>query len=314
MSNSTYKVLVVDDCDLTLRVIAKFLRSEGFLVSTASNGAEALEMVQDSYPDFVITDWQMPNVDGQMLCQCLRTAAFEKYMYLILMTAHSDMMNLVDGLGAGADDYITKPVNLAELGARMKCGARVLEMDRRLSYAAQHDPLTGVLNRRNLPDTMARSVKMCELKGAPISCIMLDVDHFKSVNDTHGHQVGDQVLINIAQSLSSRFRNADSVCRYGGEEFLIVLPECDEEGAGICAERCREEISRLTFRAGKESFQVSVSFGCAELGKDETAIDMIENADQALLAAKSRGRNNVMNFSNIVEVTSTLNVTGQSCS
>lgn len=295
-------VLIVDDCSLTLRRIAKTLRDEGYFVRTACNGAEALGMIEKSCPDYVITDWEMPIIDGQMLCQCLRAANCEKYIYLIIMTAHTDVMDVVDGLGAGADDYITKPLDARELLARMASGARILKLDRRLHLEAQTDPLTGVPNRRSLFLNMQSAVDVCLRKSAPMSCVILDIDRFKGINDVHGHQVGDHVLVQIADCLATRFRNADFVCRYGGEEFVIILPECDEVGAAVCAERCRLDIEKIAFSSEVEPFQVTASFGCSQLTLGNAATGMIDHADQALLAAKSSGRNKVVKFSELGEL------------
>ena len=279
--------------------ISKELRAEGYLIKTASNGAEALAVIPDYCPDYVITDWNMPNVDGKMLCQCLRTASIEHYTYVILMTAHSDLLDLVEGLGAGADDYITKPVNIRELLARLTSGARILELDRRLHHVADHDALTGVLNRRNLFSSLSRVIEMCRRKRASVSCIMLDLDRFKKVNDEFGHVVGDQVLIRVAARLTSLFRNDDYICRYGGEEFAIVLPECDEQGAFHCAERCRLEIESQLFDSDNEHFQVTASFGVSQLNHGEGPTQMIDRADKALLWAKGKGRNAVVRNSEI---------------
>lgn len=299
MTNQFRNILVVDDCKAVTRRLAKILRAEGYFVTTAHCGAEALGLIEKSCPDYVITDWEMPNINGDMLCQILRTMAFDRYIYLIIMTAHSDMLSLVDGLGAGADDYITKPLVPTELIARLKSGARILELDRRLSFDIQHDPLTGILNRRTLLPTMQSFASSCAKRKIPMSCIMLDVDHFKQINDTHGHQTGDEVLVCIADRLALRFRSADIVCRFGGEEFILVLPDCDEEGAAACANRCREEIEQLEFEAEDTKFNVTASFGCAEYRPDESPSELIERADRALMAAKADGKNVVVRSSTI---------------
>lgn len=301
MKNQFRKVLVVDDCSIVTRRIAKTLRAEGYLVSTADNGAEALTLIDEACPDFVITDWEMPHINGEMLCQILRTCGSEQYIYLIIMTAHSDLLSLVDGLGAGADDYITKPVNTVELLARMKSGSRVLELDRRLSHAAQHDPLTGVMNRRQLIPDMASLLGSCAARNLPLSCIMMDVDKFKSINDENGHLVGDEVLVAIADKLALRFRNNDIVCRFGGEEFIIVLPDCGEKGAALCADRCRKDIEALEFEGRSGPFRVTASFGCAELRPGEAATNLIDRADAALFAAKADGKNAVAVSSDLPE-------------
>lgn len=295
------KVLVVDDCPVTLARLSKELQTAGFIVTTATNGADALAEIQNACPDYVITDWRMPILDGQMLCQCIRSGEkINQYVYVILMTAHSELMDLADGLGTGADDYITKPIDIRELIARMKNGSRILELDRRLSHAASHDPLTGMLNRRTMFSTMNNLIEVCERKSMPVACIMVDIDNFKTINDKYGHPYGDQILIQVAECLAVRFRQADFVCRYGGEEFAIVLPECSEAGAAACAERCREDLQHLSFLAnGNERFNVTASFGCAVLDKNGTSAELIDLADKALLKAKSNGRDQVVRFSEL---------------
>lgn len=294
-------VLIVDDCDVTLARLAKELRNVGYTVTTANRGTKALEEIRNNCPDYVITDWRMPNLDGQMLCQCIRSGAnIDQYIYVILMTAHSDLLNLTDGLGAGADDYITKPIDIRELIARMQNGSRILELDRRLSHAASHDPLTGMLNRRNMFPSMASVIEVCERRSLPVACIMVDIDGFTKVNEDYGNQIGDQVLIQIAECLAVRFRQADFVCRYGDEEFVIVLPECTEAGAAACAERCREDLQHLSFSSLEgERFQVTASFGCAELCPTDTPTDLIDRTDKSLLFAQTLGMDCVATFSQI---------------
>ena len=216
MSISFPKVLIVDDCEVTCLRLGKELSGLGYRIRTAHDGDEALRRMRESCPDYVITDWQMPNLDGKKLCQLIRSEGFESYIYLIIMTAHTDLLDLVDGLGAGADDYLTKPVDLRELQARMASGARILELDRRLTYVSVLDPLTGVMNRRNFVTSITQTIEICRRRHRPLSAIMLDLDHFKRVNDQHGHLVGDAVLVQVADVLQENFRNSDFVCRYGG--------------------------------------------------------------------------------------------------
>ena len=297
MKNKFPKVLLVDDCDSIRARLSKELRSEGYHIKTAANGAEALALLPEYVPNYVLTDWKMPIVDGKMLCQCLRSANFDDYMYVILMTGHSDLLDVVEGLGAGADDYITKPINIRELLARMAAGARILDVNMRLHHVAQHDALTGVLNRRNLVTSLDRIHDICDLKKVPVSCIMLDIDRFKGVNDKYGHAIGDHVLVEVAERLSARFRHEDLVCRYGGEEFAVILFDCDEAGAHLCAERCRRELELAEIETGDDTIVVTASFGVAQLNADESPAQMIERADRALYLAKENGRNQVKSHS-----------------
>lgn len=301
MKNNFHKVLLVDDCESTRALLAKVLRDAGYQVKTAVNGAEALKLIPQYQPHFVLTDWNMPILDGKMLCQCLRSSTFDNYMYLMLMTGHSDVLDVAEGLGSGADDYITKPINIRELLARMTAGARMLEVNSRLHHVAQHDQLTGILNRRNLEDSLQQIHKICDVKKVPVSCIMLDIDHFKNVNDQFGHASGDHVLVEVAERLTARFRREDIVCRYGGEEFVVILFDCDEAGAHKCAERCRREIELTDIEMGDEKILVTASFGVAQLHLQESAAQMIVRADRALMYAKQNGRNQVRCDSSFAE-------------
>ncbi len=303
------RVLIVDDCITTCRRLAKELHAHGYAARTANDGVQALQLMHEDCPDYVITDWQMPNMNGEMLCRCIRSHQFGKYVFLILMTAHSNMLDLVDGLAAGADDYVTKPVDIRELLARMASGARILGLDRHLTHVAQHDPLTGILNRRNLMTSISEEVEVCKLRHRPVACIMLDLDHFKSVNDKFGHLAGDSVLMQVAAVLRRHFRQSDFVCRYGGEEFAVILPNCEEAGAEHCAERCRfdieeqisvDDIEEIAGIDDIRSASVTASFGVAEsaLGELSPAV-LIERADIALRHAKANGRNLVIRYSTI---------------
>lgn len=302
------RVLIVDDCITTCRRLAKELHAHGYVARTANDGVQALQMMHEDCPDYVITDWQMPNMNGEMLCRCIRSHQFGKYVFLIMMTAHANMLDLVDGLAAGADDYVTKPVDMRELLARMASGSRILGLDRRLTHVAQHDPLTGILNRRNLMASISEEVEICKHRHRPVACIMLDLDHFKSINDRFGHLAGDSVLMQVATVLRRHFRQSDFICRYGGEEFAVILPNCEEVGAEHCAERCRFDIEEqinvedIEEAVGTDvnSFSVTTSFGVAESTHGELSPTiLIEHADFALRQAKANGRNRVVRYSTI---------------
>ena len=298
MSQKFSNVLIVDD-SVTVRItLEKALTEAGYDVRTAVNGIEALKSMQEQSPDYVITDWQMPNMNGHALCRCIREAERQNYVYIVLMTGYSDMLNLVDGLGAGADDYITTPVDVRELLARMQAGSRVLDLDRRLNHIARHDPLTGVLNRRDLVATVNRLIELSHRRNRKSASIMVDLDHFKAVNDKHGHLAGDAVLVQVAKMLKEEFRSADFVCRYGGEEFIVILPECDEAEAQRCAERCRANIESGVSIDGIDDLSVTASFGVADTSEDG-ALELVNRVDAALFQAKRRGRNCVVRFSEL---------------
>lgn len=287
------RVLIVDDCEFQRRTLSKDLRAHGYTVQTASDGVEALRVISEQQFDFVITDWDMPNLNGAVLCRCLRSELkSDRYIYIIMMTSKADTSDVVDSFTAGVDDFITKPINIQELLARMQAGNRVLGHDRRLAYVAERDPLTGLLNRRSLTPRLTAAVAEVQRFGHPLSCILLDLDHFKQINDSYGHACGDDTLVAVADCLVKSFRTGDAVFRYGGEEFLVLLPATDASSANLCAERCREAIGNLDFAPIGVSEKITASFGVSELKRGEHSImELLERADGGLLQAKKKGRN-----------------------
>ena len=289
-------VLIADDCETTRLRLSKELNLLGYVVHTACDGAEALSKLESKDYDFLITDWDMPNIDGETLCRCLRASQKPQYVYTIMMTAHSNLVDVVTGMNAGADDFIIKPFDNRELAARMSNGSRVLALDRNLRELATHDPLTGVLNRRTFISGIAEQMESCRRRGAPLSCIMLDIDHFKYLNDQFGHIAGDNVLVAVARQLRNRFRNSDFVFRFGGEEFTVILNGADEMAASKCAEKCRTELEQLVFSA-HEGLRLTVSCGVAEFESGVTPLELTDRADLALREAKSSGRNQTVRYS-----------------
>lgn len=295
------RVLVVDDCDTIRRWLEKHLGSHGYCVTGCGDGVEALAQLQTRTFNYVLTDWDMPRMDGEVLCRNIRTES--RYIYTMMMTAHTESINLVAGFAAGADDFIVKPLILSELIARMQAGARILEIDSRMSQLANQDPLTGTLNRRTFIDRLSNELEVCRRRKQPLSCIMVDLDHFKRLNDEQGHVAGDNALRYVANILRKQFRASDYVYRYGGEEFCIVLVGTDEDGAHFCAERCRKEISSLEVG---ELFHgdLTASFGVATSNDcTNTPIEMIERADAALREAKRNGRDQTIRYSSLGQET-----------
>ena len=290
------KVLIVDDCEFLRRRLDKELRAHGYSVQGAADGVEALQLIEAQNFDFVITDWDMPNLDGELLCRCLRSESrAARYIYVIMMTAHSEAIDVVTSFSAGVDDFLLKPVNMSELLARMQAGVRVLDRDRKMADAVERDPLTGLFNRRSLARRMQICLDGCLRIGRPLSCIMLDLDRFKQLNDELGHTLGDTALVSVADSLKLLFRANDYIFRYGGEEFLIVLPDTDIEDAQLCGERCRRAIEGLNLESLGIQRQLSASLGVARTVPGErSSVDLVERADAALLAAKAAGRNTVV--------------------
>ncbi len=269
----------------------------------ARDGLEAWRALDaEDAPRLAILDWMMPGLDGVEICRRVRAAGREPYIYILLLTARTESQDLVEGMEAGADDYLTKPFVAHELRVRLRAGHRILDLQSQLMKArealrvqATHDNLTGITNRGAILDALhAELVRASRDRGA-VSILLCDIDRFKSINDTCGHQAGDDILREAAHRMKSAMRAYDAVGRYGGEEFLVVLPGCDSEGARAQAERIRHSFSCEPFHARGELLQVTCSFGVSwrEKAIPDDADAMIREADLALYAAKANGRNRV---------------------
>ncbi|MGM0489105.1 MAG: diguanylate cyclase [Planctomycetota bacterium] len=293
-------VLVVDDDPAALRLIARIVSSAGHHVRQAENGRLARDAVLREPPDLVVCDWDMPELDGIQLCRRIREESRVQYVYFLLLTGKSGTDDLVEGLAAGADDFVSKPINRAVLLARIEAGCRVLRMERKLRTGSQYDSLTGVLNRRAFHDRFDQEWRRAIRYDFPISCAMIDLDFFKRINDTHGHAAGDETLATIAACLKEYSRTTDIICRYGGEEFLVLLPQTDEVSAVQWAERARAAISEVAIPVDDLGLRVTASLGIAErLDDTDSPEQLIDLADQALAVAKHAGRNRVIRFGSL---------------
>jgi diguanylate cyclase (GGDEF)-like protein len=291
------RVLVVDDDRVMRRLIVRWLERAGYAVEEADDGQEAIEAVEARCPDFVVTDWDMPHLDGLALCRGIRQLRLPHYVYILFLSGKSAPEERVEGLEVGADDFLAKPVSQAELLARMRAGSRIVELERRLTRLADVDPLTGLSTRRAFFLAAEEEWRRTKRYHRPLSCVMVDIDYFKRINDLHGHAVGDAVLKAVAELLRSGCRSSDLLCRYGGEEFCALLPETRDEEAAAWSERLRQRLKATGFAAGNGSLPVACSFGVAQ-SHDDTATweDLIDQADQALLCAKRSGRDRVVRF------------------
>jgi diguanylate cyclase (GGDEF)-like protein len=273
----------------------------------ARDGKEAWEALQQpDGPQLAILDWMMPGLNGVDVCRGVRAAGREPYVYILLLTARSDSQDLEDGMEAGADDYVTKPFKPHELRVRLRAGRRILELQQQLLAArealrqqATHDGLTGLLNRNAILELLHKELARAAREDRPLSVLMVDLDRFKQINDTHGHAAGDAVLRESARRMKDAIRNYDSVGRYGGEEFLILLPGCDGDNAFNQAERVRESFAGSPFVTGAYSLMVTCSIGASSRlhpsdgpsSGDEK--DLLREADLALYRAKDAGRDRV---------------------
>ncbi len=297
------KVLIAEDDPISLRVVETMLKKWGYEPVSAHDGEEALQALQsDDPPRIAILDWMMPRKDGISVCRDLRQQPDRPYVYILLLTARSQQRDLVEGLGAGADDYLTKPYSGDELRARLFSGERILEVQQQLVAAREalrmqaiRDPLTGLFNRRYMGEALERELRRAEHGGQPLTMIMLDVDHFKRFNDTSGHQAGDDLLVHIGSLLQARTRREDIACRYGGEEFLLILPGAPLEAALRRAEELRHTIRQTTIEhQGRPLGGISVSAGVSSFPDHGTTADeLLRAADTALYRAKELGRDRV---------------------
>jgi two-component system, cell cycle response regulator len=301
--STTWRILLVDDEPTQRLIMARLLKRAGYEVETAANGREALTRIEAGDFQLMITDWEMPEMDGIALCSALRSSHGKAYIYTILLTARDAIEHVVTGLQAGADDYLTKPVIEAELIARLSTGKRIVTLERSLRTANEEnrrlsitDSLTGAYNRRYLMEQLPREIERAARYGRQLGAIMCDVDHFKKINDTHGHLVGDDVLKWFVGKLHNGVRACDWVARYGGEEFVLVLPETNVANAAIAAEHLRAEITASACPVAS-GLAISASFGVSgwkDLVPQGATLDaLIAKCDAGIYESKAGGRNRV---------------------
>jgi len=296
-------VLIADDDSVSRRVLARMLTTNGYEVVEASDGDQAWRILErEEAPRLAIFDWMMPGMTGPDLCRKLRERNREPYTYVLLLTARTDKQDVVEGMDAGADDYVTKPFEARELQVRLRAGRRILDLQADLMKArealreqATHDPLTGLWNRYALLEALEREHSRAAREGTPLAVIMVDLDHFKHVNDTYGHLAGDAVLRETAGRMQAVVRSYDLVGRFGGEEFLIVLPGTSGANAAQLAERLRAAVAHDPVCHDGVPIPVTASFGVgaggtAPGGDPQTLIRL---ADEALYRAKENGRNRI---------------------
>ncbi len=297
------KVLIAEDDPIYRRLLEVKLREWGYEVLAASDGLTAWNLLQgEAPPRMAILDWMMPGMDGLHICEGLRGRREKHYTYLLLLTAKAQQSDLVQGLEAGADDFLRKPVDILELKARLQTGKRMLALQDQLIAAheamrlqATRDFLTGVWNRPAILEILEQELARAQREGQCFSLVLADIDYFKRVNDTYGHLVGDGVLKEVAHRMVSVSRPYDMVGRYGGEEFIVVLPGCDEARGLKFAERLREHIAEVpvTYRDQSIALTVSVGLMASSPSHPDSPAELLHAADMALYQAKAKGRNRV---------------------
>jgi two-component system, cell cycle response regulator len=298
------KILIADDEALSRRLLEKTLERAGYEVLAVENGRLAVEQLnRPDGPRLALLDWIMPELDGPGVCREVRQQQDQQeraYVYMVLLTSKESKEDIVAGLESGADDYLTKPFNVDELKARLRTGERILHLEGRLvearemmRFKATHDALTSIWNRGVILDLLGRELARSQRESGTTVLLLGDVDHFKAINDTHGHPVGDEVLQEIARRLLLSIRSYDFVGRYGGEEFLLVLNNCNPESAEARAEEIRKAVGNRPIQTASGAIHITMSLGLL-LSNDwgvRPVEELLYEVDAALYAAKAAGRN-----------------------
>jgi two-component system, cell cycle response regulator len=303
------RILVVDDNQDNIEIIATRLRFRGYEILEASDGEQALRLVRDEAPDLILLDVMLPDIDGYEISRRIKGADDLPFIPIILVTARDSTQDKVAGLDAGADDYLTKPINFPELEARVRSMLRIkrlqdelAEKNLELERLSISDGLTGLYNHRHIHGLLAEEYERVARSNDCMSVAMLDLDHFKQVNDTYGHQAGDRVLVELADILRESARDVDRLGRYGGEEFMALLPETCMDDAAVFVERVRREVARRPFDIGRdEPLRMTISAGVATFPHDmiDSVEALVRSADEALYAAKAAGRDRIVRFDGI---------------
>ncbi len=313
------RVLIAENDPMLRRILRSWLQSWGYHVTTAEDSAKAWQILQQNQaPQLLILDWTTPARNGLELCRLVRKRGRLPYQYILLAAAKEDKRGLVWGPEAGADDYLSKPFDKSELYAGLRRGRRILMLQdehmkavEALHFQATHDGLTGIWNRTAIFDLLRREFEIVGRSVASTGVMMLDVDHFKNINDAYGHQAGDTVLQEVTRRIQRGVRSYDLVGRYGGEEFLIVLPDCAADDVQQCAERIRLAMAGEPVFAEGSAISITVSVGTAIFDPFSTKEkEALAAADAALYQAKNSGRNRVVsldlrysgNRGNLVEI------------
>jgi two-component system cell cycle response regulator len=295
------KILLVEDSYLERHKVGTCLREWGLDHVAVGSGTEAVKLLEaPEPPNLVLLDWMLPGLDGIDVCRRIRKLhTCGKYIYTVMLTAKNRKQDLLKAMEAGADDYLAKPVDPSELRARILVGKRILELQQSLCFAATHDFLTNLLNRAEILAALQREFSRSGREDKPATVILADIDHFKRVNDTLGHAAGDEVLKEVAKRLKSDLRPYDVVGRYGGEEFLLILPGCDLTVGARRANEIRTLVAKDPIQTpfGTPSVTVSMGVTVTSAARDHSISDVLHEADVSMYAAKKNGRDRVEVFS-----------------
>ena len=295
------KVLIADDSVVSRHLLQATLQKWGYEVVSAEDGEQAWAILQEEgAPRLAILDWMMPGFTGPEVCSMLREQNRDTYTYVLLLTSRSLKQDLIEGMNSGADDYVSKPFDQQELRVRLRAGRRIVDLQdellktrEALRVQATHDSLTGLKNRGMIYERLCAETARSTREHTPLGIVILDIDRFKLINDTYGHAAGDSVLRELAHRFRESIRPYDTVGRYGGEEFLVLLPGCDSSNTIKQAERFRRMLAEMPIRHNESDFKVTASFGATIWVPGITPDVLVQTADEALYVAKNGGRNRV---------------------
>jgi two-component system cell cycle response regulator len=291
------KVLIAEDNVISAKILQKNIGNWGYDVVVAQDGEKAWKAYRNENIGLAVLDWMMPKISGIDLCKKIRENDYNEenreYTYLILLTAKGQQNDLIKGFSAGADDYITKPFNHHELKARLKTGKRIIDLQKQLKEQADRDALTGLWNRKRMFKLLEKEINRAQRENQPLATIMIDVDNFKKINDAYGHHCGDAVLLEISSRFQKSVRNYDEICRYGGDELFVILPNCNMAMTSKIAERLRQSVSEKKIKTDLGAIGVTISLGGVSseiFFSDFLPETLVIASDEALLKAKSNGR------------------------
>jgi two-component system, cell cycle response regulator len=311
------RILVADDDPVSLRLMERMLQNSGYTVITVDNGREAAQILSRADgPRMALIDWMMPGLDGPGVCRAVRERYDDAYVYILLLTSKQSSEDVVQGLEAGADDYLTKPCHPAELKARRHTGRRVLQLEDKLvearekmRFKATHDSLTSLWDRGAILALLQSELRRSARDHSSVSLMLCDVDHFKNVNDADGHTVGDEALQEVSKRLQDAVRSQDAVGRYGGEEFLIVMGATGRDELRERAEQVRTAISCLPSLTSQGEIAVSISIGIVTIDYWNNSLPIelfLREADDALYQAKANGRDRVVSAASMLDIADVL--------
>lgn len=293
------KILIAEDDYISCKALENNLKEWGYDVITASDGNQAWELAKAHEIRLAILDWNMPGIDGIELSQKIRNEYQKedsKYIYIILLTGRGGQDDIIQGLSTGADDYMTKPYSFVELKYRIQNGERIIKNEDKRIKLASLDNLTKLWNRNKIFDFLDTELKRGEQENTPTGVVMIDIDHFKRINDRYGHLIGDEVLVEVAVRLKNAIRPYDRIGRYGGDEILVVLPKCGNKEAKTIAKRLYDSVSKEKIPTEVGSLKINISIGSVSNEKfpHATKMELIQASDNALLSAKKKGRDRII--------------------